>query len=243
MITNVTREIMWNEVTKKVWSDQLCKNIEMKFLHFCISHNYNFEMNDNDIADQQQLQYWLMRFCCNVKWWWALWQWGFEVSLVNAYMLYCQYHEELHIKTKYNPSEFIKMCAKAYIEPVNHWPTHNHLHIRQVVNNSPKEERQQCFCLTSNSFCHLYGTVKCCHDISLSHFPQPSQKKNPTQCQLHMWAFKAAKKGQKAAMIMPNQRVHTHKLSNVPHAKLIFVLTVLLFFIELTIWKIQLMTF
>ncbi len=189
MITNVAREITWNEVTKKVWSDQLRKNIEMKFLRFCISHNYNFEMNDNDIADQLRLQYQLMQFCRNVKWWWALWLWGFEVSLVNAYMLYRRYHDKLLIKTKYNHYKFIEMCAKAYIDPVNHWPTRNRLHIRQIVNNSLKEERQRCVRLTSNLLCHLYGMLKCRRDMSLSHFPQPSQKKkNPTQCQLHMWA-------------------------------------------------------
>ncbi len=57
LFINVAREITWNEVTKKVWSDQMCKNIKMKFLCFCIPHNYNFEMNDNDIVDQLRLQY------------------------------------------------------------------------------------------------------------------------------------------------------------------------------------------
>ncbi len=41
MITNVAKEITWVEKSKKVWSDQLQKNLDMKFLCFCISHNYN----------------------------------------------------------------------------------------------------------------------------------------------------------------------------------------------------------
>mmetsp|Transcript_23196 Transcript_23196/g.47400 ORF Transcript_23196/g.47400 Transcript_23196/m.47400 type:complete len:93 (-) Transcript_23196:469-747(-) len=92
MITNVAKEITWVEVSKKVWSDQLRKNLDMKFLRFCISHDYNHKMNDNDIADQLRLQYWMMRFSRNNKWWWALWLWGCEVCLVNAYMMYCCFH-------------------------------------------------------------------------------------------------------------------------------------------------------
>ncbi len=200
-------------------------------MHFRISHIHNFEMNDNDIADQFQLQYPLMRFCCNIKWQWALWFWGFEVSLVNTFMLYCWYHKELHIRPNTTTKKKLRCVSR---HTLIQWIIGQHATILWIF--SPKEERQQCIHLTSNSICHVYGMLKCHCDIILSHFPQPSQKeKNPIQCQLHMWTFKSAKKG-KRAKIIPNQRVHAHKLSNVLHAKLIVVLTVLIF---LSSWQFE----
>ncbi len=71
-ISNVAREITWVKVLKKVWSDHLQKRVVMNFLCFCISDDYNFGMNDNNIADQLHLQYQMMRFSCNNKWWWTL---------------------------------------------------------------------------------------------------------------------------------------------------------------------------
>ncbi len=85
MITNVAKEKGWIEVSKKVWSDQLHKNLDLKFLCFCISYYYNHEMNNNYIVDQLRLQYQMMRFSRNNKWSWVLWLWGYEVCLVNSY--------------------------------------------------------------------------------------------------------------------------------------------------------------
>ncbi len=48
-------------------------------------------MNDNDIADQLQLAYPILRFQRNVKWWWAIFLWGYEVSLINSYVMYKRY--------------------------------------------------------------------------------------------------------------------------------------------------------
>ncbi len=132
MITNVAMEITWVEVSKKFWSDQLHENLDMKFLCFCISHDYNHKMNDNDIADQLRLQYQMMCFSRNNKWWWALWLWGYEVCFVNAYMMYCHYHQIYNIQLKYNHYTFITASAKAYINLLTCWPTHNQLHLKMI---------------------------------------------------------------------------------------------------------------
>ncbi len=82
MILNVAQEITWIEVNKKVWSDQVCKNVNMKFMQFEIII-FRWMMMIYNIVDQLQLQFLLMRFCCNIKHWCDLWLWGFQVLLVN----------------------------------------------------------------------------------------------------------------------------------------------------------------
>lgn len=50
--------ITWIEHCKRVWSQTLKKNIDDKFLRFSLLHHeYNFEMNDNDVANQLRLFY------------------------------------------------------------------------------------------------------------------------------------------------------------------------------------------
>ncbi len=92
MITNAAAEVTRVEVSKKVWRDKLSKHVALEFLQFCISHCYNYQMKNNDIAGQLRWQYIMMRFGRNFKRWWALWLWGFDATIVNAYMMYCGYH-------------------------------------------------------------------------------------------------------------------------------------------------------
>ena len=84
MLSQSIPNITWVEHTKRIWSSQIGKPVLYKFLRFNLSHDYNYEMNDNDVADQLRLVYRLMRFQRNQKWWWALWLWGLEVTMVNA---------------------------------------------------------------------------------------------------------------------------------------------------------------
>lgn len=57
MVSHSAEEITWKVKTKKVWSASLKKEVDFKFLRFSLSHIYNYEMNDNDIADQLRLGY------------------------------------------------------------------------------------------------------------------------------------------------------------------------------------------
>jgi hypothetical protein len=88
MISHSCENITWVLVKKKVWSSTLKKNVDFTFLWFNLSDEYNFEMNDNDIASQLWLVYHFMRFQRNNKWWRALFLWGYEVSMVNSYVCY-----------------------------------------------------------------------------------------------------------------------------------------------------------
>ncbi len=189
------------QVSRKVWSGQLRKNLDMKFLCFYTTHNYNHKMNDNDIADQLRLQYWMICFSRNNKWWWALWLWGYEACLVNAYMMYCRYHQIHNLPLKYNHYTFFKATAKAYINPLICWPICNQLHLNMIENRlayPPRavEKQQRCIQFTNRTLCPVTGAL-CCHcDETLHHFPKlVPKKKNPTQCQLHMQAFKSTARG------------------------------------------------
>ena len=65
-------------ISKRVCRKALMQNVDFSFLWWNLSDKYNFKMNDNDVANQLRLIYWIMRFQRNVKWWWALFLWGYE---------------------------------------------------------------------------------------------------------------------------------------------------------------------
>ena len=71
-ITHSIPKITWTTMTKRVWSSKLGKLVLFKCLRCNVSHDYNYEMNDNDVADQLRLIYQIMRFQRNNKWWWEL---------------------------------------------------------------------------------------------------------------------------------------------------------------------------
>ena len=160
-----------------------------------MSHNYNHQMNDNDIADQLCLVYQLMRFSRNQKWWWALWLWGLEVSKVNAYMMYRRYHELRGLTPEYSHFEFQEAIGKAWIDPINNWPTRNRMHLSHIERACPTrkiEDFKRCFAITEKALDLKTGKLRCRLDSTLTHFPEyvNVQRKHPTQCQLHMWAFR-----------------------------------------------------
>ena len=122
MISHCIEEITWVEHSKRVWSRALKMNVDYSFLRWNISHDYNFKMNDNDIADQLRLVYRIQRFQRNYKWWFALFLWSFEVSLVNAYMMQRRYCELRGIPRKWDHDRFKEAIAKALIDPDGCWP-------------------------------------------------------------------------------------------------------------------------
>ena len=93
MISHSTPSVTWVALSKIIYNHKEKETVNFNFLRFNILNEYNFEMNDNDVADQYRLVYRIQRFHHNQKWWWALWLWGMEVSLVNPFMMmrwYCK---------------------------------------------------------------------------------------------------------------------------------------------------------
>ena len=84
MISHSCKSITWIPIKKKVWSSSRKRMVDFSFLQLNLSDDYNFEMNDNDIADQLRLVYRIMWFQQNNKWWWALF--GDTRSLLSTHM-------------------------------------------------------------------------------------------------------------------------------------------------------------
>jgi hypothetical protein len=52
MISSRCKSVTWTPITKKLWSISLQWKINFTVLCWSMSNDYNFQMNDNDIADQ-----------------------------------------------------------------------------------------------------------------------------------------------------------------------------------------------
>ena len=122
MITHSTPSVTWVELSERIYSHKAKTTVDFNFLRFNMSNEYNFEMNDNDVADQYRLVYIMQRFQRNPKWWWALWLWGMEVSLVNAFMMMRRYCKLKGVKQKIDHHKFNELIGRALLEPVNEWP-------------------------------------------------------------------------------------------------------------------------
>jgi len=64
----------------------------MSFLRAVVNDEYNSTMNQVDISDQLWNYYHIDHWMRKHKWWWAIWMWGLQVLLVNAYILYRTTH-------------------------------------------------------------------------------------------------------------------------------------------------------
>jgi len=137
-------------VAKKVWSSNLKQNVDFTFLRWSLSHGYNFEMNDNNIADQLRLVYRIMRFQRNNKWWWALFLWGYEVSMVNSYVMIKRYCEMKGVPVPWNHHDRNEALGYAHLDPHEYWPRrksfaqHNHRRFRgRGLNDEAAEVEQE----------------------------------------------------------------------------------------------------
>jgi hypothetical protein len=52
MILSRCKSVTWTPIRKKLWSTSLQWKVDFTFLRWSMSNDYNFQMNDNDIADQ-----------------------------------------------------------------------------------------------------------------------------------------------------------------------------------------------
>ena len=80
--------IKWVEKKKKVYNVDTGEIEDLDFLRLNQIDDYNNSMGGVDIADQLRGTYCPNHWLRNRKWWWAIWNWGLGVQLVNAYKLY-----------------------------------------------------------------------------------------------------------------------------------------------------------
>jgi hypothetical protein len=121
MISHSCENVSWMPITKKVWRNNLKKLVDYSFLRWNLSNDCNFEMNDNDIANQLWLVYCIMRFQRNNKWWWVLFLWGYKVSLVNSYVAMKQYCEFKGVPVKWTHHDWNEAIENAHINPDEDW--------------------------------------------------------------------------------------------------------------------------
>jgi hypothetical protein len=107
---------------KKLWSTSLQRKVDFRFLRWSMSNDYNFQMNDNDIADQLRLVYQIMRFQRNNKWWWALFLWGYEVSLVKSYVSMNLYCELKGVPVPWMHHDWKEAIGYVHLDPIEYWP-------------------------------------------------------------------------------------------------------------------------
>ena len=197
-ITHSDTEVSWIEVTRQLWSTVLRRNVLHTFLCWSLEDEYNYEMNDNDIADQLRLVYRIQRFQRNYKWWWALWVWAIEITIVNAYMMYRRFCELKGVTQIYCHHDFREAIGYALIDPVGEWPR------RKSPSGPPRKKQKRAESTKAPSLntestraprlntCALSpgrGRMKKRLETSLGHYPcLPVGKKQHRVCQLHRWA-------------------------------------------------------
>jgi hypothetical protein len=52
MISHSCESVTWMPIFERVWSMALKQNVDFSFLRWNLSDEYNFEMNDNNVANQ-----------------------------------------------------------------------------------------------------------------------------------------------------------------------------------------------
>jgi hypothetical protein len=185
MISHSCESVTWVPVTKPVWSSALQKNVDLTFLRFNLSDDYNYEMNDNDVADQLRLVYRIMRFQRNVKWWWALFLWGYEVSLVNAYVSYKRYCELKGVPVKWTHHDWNEAIGYAHIDPDEYWLRRKSPPKTSVSRADPQKRTQR---IDSLALSPTRGRLQ--HRLD-GHNHMPVVPVNRQMCcQLHRWAYK-----------------------------------------------------
>ena len=182
-------------------------------------------MNKIDLGDQLRNYYCMDRWKRQFKWWFALWMWGFEVSLVvNAYITYIKMCTNLYKMEKRNMwthYEFQKWVALGWINPEKYGPnSHNFLEASRKkhstfrgrtftpdsstptsipMDRNSTSTRIRCNRVNDTALDPLNGSL--CQRLvfggryNLRHTPLPST--NESLCALHRWKYGRENKNSK----------------------------------------------
>jgi hypothetical protein len=195
MILSRCKSVMWTPIMKKLWSTSLQRKVNFTFLRWSMSNDYNFQMNDNDIADQLRLVFWIMRFQRNKKWWWALFLRGYEVSLVNSYVSMTRYCELKGVPVPWTHHDWNKAIGYAHLDPIEYWPRRkgplkNDDTTCPAKQDNPSDLKKKAPRVDSVALLPTWGRLKgrLNHNTKI-HMPVPPSSQNAT-CQLRCWAYK-----------------------------------------------------
>ena len=86
-----------------------------EFLILNVSNDYNYGMGGADIVDQIRGSYRFDHWLKNYKWWHAIFFWGFQVLMVNAYKCYSVYLNSIN-EVPMSQYLFQKMIAHTWLD-------------------------------------------------------------------------------------------------------------------------------
>lgn len=196
MISHSCESVTWTTCERMVYSSSLRATVPFKFLRWNLSDDYNFEMNDNDIADQLRLVYRFMRFQRNNKWWWALFLWAYEVSMVNSYVAMKRYCELKGVPMKWTHHDWNEAIGYAHLDPQMEWlqrkspgkSTAND-DTAGATSNATSEAKQRNARIDTMALSPIRGRM----NVRLDHTNfrhVPIKQTGRGVCQLHRWAAK-----------------------------------------------------
>jgi hypothetical protein len=197
MSTSAT-EIKWVEKERHVYNKEAQKMVSMKFLRPNIVDDYNNGMNKVDQADQLRSSYRFDLWTRTRKWWWAIWLWGIQVSLVNAFVMYRAAHlyiwktKEARLLSHY---DFQKMVALHLLNPKK-FPLdcRENLKRRSTEINDARslrsaENSHSTRATVINDKALDAANGELCIRLSTKYFHCPTRPKaKDPSCQLHRWA-------------------------------------------------------
>ena len=175
----------------------------MKFLRPKIVDDYNNGMNKVDQADQLRSSYRFDHWTRTRKWWWAIWLWGVQVCLVNAYVMYK--HAHLYIwknkeSTLLSHYQFQKMVALHLINPEKYPLSRLRLKrrcgdddsdattLRSGSDSTKKKSSTKAAIVNDRTLDPEQGELRIRLNTKYFHCPVRPKAKDPS-CQLHRWAI------------------------------------------------------
>jgi len=117
-LSTTCTNMCWKEIWMKVYDKDSGINVVIKFLHTNMQDSYNHIMNLIGPADQLRGNYQMDKWTRNRKWWWAIWMWGLETLLVNAFVLYRETHQlvwKTQKKKMFTHFQFCKAVALSWL--------------------------------------------------------------------------------------------------------------------------------
>lgn len=134
-LSTAAKEIKWLTKDRQVHDYTIDDRVSMLFLRTNMQEMYNYGMNKIDLGDQYRGQYKMDYWKRQSKWWMALWLFGLQICVVNAYVAYtamCTHLYKMEKKEMLTHYEFQKYLALALIDP-DGWGPHSENWRRTVV--------------------------------------------------------------------------------------------------------------
>ena len=221
-LSTVINKINWVTCGKGVYSKFLKRKVTKQFLRPNFVNIYNFDMNSVDRADHLRKNYCFGEDLRQRKWWFSIFLWGLDVSMVNAYLLYKSWME-MHKLSPMSHYRFRERIAEAWMDLDNYWkeryPKRRKLvsqasvclsgkSIKQLSTGSISSlsrqtrstaasaaitPRKNCRQLSQTALDSGRFASRLLHSGDCTHLPTPVHSKH-SECQLHKWASKRTRK-------------------------------------------------